>query len=441
MVNSKSDASNTFDLIVVGGGSGGLSSAKRAASHGARVALIERDRLGGTCVNRGCVPKKLMWMTARQRIEAAEHYQMDIANEPRIDFGQMQTRITDHLVNLNSMFENQLSDAGITLVRGAAEISGIDDIRVNGTSYTTDKLLLATGARPKRLDIQGADLADVSDDVFLWTRLPDTLVIIGGGYIGCEFASILNALGVDVTLVNEDDRLLDQFARSAGQLAKENMQAQGVEMHLGVTPDRLEKKDDHLVTHLSDGTSLKSERILLATGRQPNVDKLGSICKALEVAKSGALAIDAEFTTSVKDVFAVGDSADRLPLTPVATRDGTTFADQQFGPGATQVDLDKVPSAVFVYPPVAQVGTVPDDIELTYGDGLASGVLKPEGHGCNAYAHHFVGDTLAGTTLVHASAAELIAPFGVLVKAAGSKAMLTKVTGVHPTFAEELLGR
>ncbi|MCL3880740.1 NAD(P)/FAD-dependent oxidoreductase [Marivita sp. GX14005] len=436
-----SDTSTTFDLIVVGGGSGGLSTAIRAAELGARTALVERDKIGGTCINRGCVPKKLMWMPARQRVEHANLYRMDITNEPALNYVQLHRRIKAESADLTETYEKRLSDAGVSLIRGEAEIRSADDIRVNGKTLQAGKLALATGARPKRLDIEGADLADVSDDVFEWTRLPRNLLIVGGGYIGCEFATILNAFGVEVTLVNDQGQLIDQFIPDIGRMAQHHLEKQGVAFKFNITPDRIRRSDEGLTTELSDGTTLTTERVLLSTGRQPNVDRLGPICDRFDIADSGALAIDARFATSVENVHAIGDCADRLPLTPVATRDGKTFADQHFGSGADQIDLNKVPSAVFVCPPVAQVGTLPDDLDLTRNDGLGSGVLKPEGEICHGYATHFDDDRLCGAALVHDSAPDMISLFAALVGAPDARRKLRATPGIHPTFGEELVGR
>ena len=441
MTYQTSSTSYTFDLVVIGGGSGGLAAAKRAASYGARVALVERDALGGTCVNRGCVPKKLMWIAARHQIQSAHLHEMEESQYTPVDYGMLHKRITDHIGSLNGTFEKQLSDAGIHLFRGTADVHGPDDIRVGDDRLSAGKLLLATGARPKRIPIEGADLANVSDDVFHWSTLPRSLVIIGGGYIGCEFATIFNALGVEVTLINDTDRILDQFARCAGEMAKTHLESQNVRTILGVKPDRITRSGDDLAIHLPDRDTLSAEKVLLATGRQPNVDKLGPICDAFDIAKSGALAIDARFQTSVTNVYSIGDSADRLPLTPVATRDGDTFADQHFGSGGEQIDLKNVSSAAFVYPPIAQVGHIPHEAQFTRGANLGEGVTFPDGRNCAGHSLHFKDDRLTGVVLVHDSAPEIIPVFGGLLDVPQGKSLLTSATGIHPSFAEELLGR
>ncbi|WP_292292214.1 NAD(P)/FAD-dependent oxidoreductase [Marivita sp.] len=442
MTQHSISTSDTFDLVVIGGGSGGLAAAKRAASHGARVALIERDALGGTCVNRGCVPKKLMWLAARHQIQSAHLHEMEATQFTPLDYGMLHKRVTDHVALLKTMYEKQLSDAGIHLFRGTAEVYGPDDIRVGDAKLSAGKLLLATGARPKRLPIEGVELACVSDDVFHWNTLPKSLVVIGGGYIGCEFATIFNAFGVEVTLLNNTDRLLAQFAHCAGAMAQTHLESQNVNTVLGIRPERIVQQDHGLAVHLSDGAVLEAEKVLLATGRQPNVDKLGPVCARFETAKSGALTVDSKFRTSVPNIHSIGDSADRIPLTPVATRDGETFAEQHFGSGADPIDLTKVASTAFVYPPVAQVGTVPADADLIQGRNLGGDVTFPRDRICAGHSLHYDEDgALSGVALVHESAPEIIAVFGGLIHTPGSQPLLTAATGIHPSFAEELLGR
>ena len=435
-------ATEGFDAIVVGGGSGGLAAAKRAAKLGARVALIEKAELGGTCVNRGCVPKKLMWDAARSVLRTRRMAEQGLCSPIDLDLGRLRDLSAQKIAGLNDTFESQLSEAGVTLIRGTADIEDHTQIRAAGRTLSADRLILATGAVPDRPDFPGADLAEVSDDVFGWREVPSRLVILGGGYIGCEFAAIFAALGAQVTLVEPTDRVLDTFAKVLAAHARTALDAQGVTVLTGTAPERIERDGDGLAVVLDDGTRLAASRVLAATGRMPPIDKLGAISMRLERAESGALAVDENFATGLPGVHAIGDAADRLPLTPVATRDGETLADQLFGDWRAPIDLGLVATTAFLFPPHSQVGDA-EGGKAKRSDPLRAGVTMAEGKAGDldffALAHE--RDRLTGAALAFDGAEEAIATLGALIAAGGGKDDLTAATGVHPTPAEEMLGR
>ncbi|WP_164870905.1 dihydrolipoyl dehydrogenase family protein [Mesobaculum littorinae] len=442
-----------FDAIVVGGGSGGLAFAKRAGALGARVLLIERAELGGTCVNRGCVPKKLMWELGRHRRQAVEMEAAGLAPAPQLDYPAFTARRAARIDGIRQSYDAALSDAGVTLLRATARIDAPGEVQADGRRFATDRLVIATGARPTLPPLPGAEHASVSDDVFAWEALPRRIVIVGGGYIGCEFAAILAALGSEVTLVTDEDRLLVGFDEDAAQIAAQNLETAGVSVRLGAPLERISRAvDGGLRVSLDSGLVEEAERVLLAVGRTPNIDDLGALSESLEVADSGALAVSDRLETSVAGVYALGDAADRIPLTPVATRDGTALADTLFGEGGDFADLGLVATTAFVYPPVAQVGrteaaareagTEVEAISDTARD-LSSGVLTPEGRDGTQF-YKLVRETasgrLIGAALMAYGAEDMIATTGMALASAPDRACVARPTGVHPTFGEELVG-
>lgn len=431
----------SHDLAVIGGGSGGLAAAKTAARLGASVVMIERSELGGTCVNRGCTPKKLMWSAAAQQQSLREMAKVGLIDRPHLDFAALRRRSDAKIDRLNRHFEEELQQAGVRLLRATAEIGEAGQVHAGGDVFQPGKLLLATGARPRALDIPGGDLAVTSDDVFHWTDLPGRLLIIGGGYIGCEFASIFAALGSEVQLMTDSDRLLEQFHAPAVDCVQAGLEKQGVTIEFGCKPVQIDFNGTMFKVSFDDGSIQYADRVIAAIGRVPNTDNMGPGLQGIAHAKTGALAIDEHFQTSIPGIYAIGDVADRLPLTPVATRDGACFAAQHFGAGADQVNLDLVPQSAYTIPPVAQVGSMSerqDDGEVIAN--LASDVLD-DGTAANSFVARAICDgRLSGIALVNHAAPEMIAPFAALLASGASADDVAAVTGVHPSFGEETVG-
>lgn len=432
-------AENTYDCIVVGGGSAGLAFSRMAAKLGARCLLIERGPLGGTCVNRGCVPKKLIWEAAWLR--ARQEAMGGDAGRP-CDYRGLHAAVARKTAALSRAHADKLDEAGVDRLTGAARIGRDLSVRVGGDSYTAPHIVLANGARPSALAIPGAEHLETSDEVLAWTQLPDSAVFLGGGYIGCELASIFAALGVETCLVDPSERVLDTFDPDVASEVAQIFDTRGIPLHLGCTPERVDRSGQGLAVTLDDGTRIEAGRVVAAVGRTPNVDALGEIGGFLETAGSGALAVGPRFETSVPGVHAIGDIADRLPLTPVATRDGDALAHMLFGDGAARIDLDLVAQSAFVMPPVAQVGET-DGTTPVCGSDLVSGALVAEGH-WTARTFQRIGRTPAGdvrgAALMGEAAADLLTPFAGLL-AVGRGARPDAATGIHPTFGEETLGR
>ena len=432
----------TFDAVVVGGGSGGLAFAKQAAANGATVALVERAELGGTCVNRGCVPKKMLWTAAAHARDEADMDAAGIGLPGGIDFAALKARGDAKIASIRDSFEEALADCGVTLIRGEATCHGPDRIEVGDRTLTTRHLVIATGARPADLDLDGIGLAETSTDVLAWQAVPERIAILGGGYIGCEFAAIFAALGAEVTLADPDDRLIGPFDADLAEAARVSLERLGVTVRLGATPSRIAKDGDALTVAFEDGEPVTADRVVNATGRTPNVDALGPLSDRLEVAESGALKVDDRLATSVEGVYAVGDAADRLPLTPVATRDGKALADMLFGDDDTAcpVDLRLVAKTCFVLPPVAEVGDPAGEAQT--GTRLTDGVTAPEREATTVYkiATDDAG-RITGAALSEDHAPELIALVSALMAAGATRDDLFRATGVHPSFSETLVGR
>jgi glutathione reductase (NADPH) len=428
-----------YEAIVIGGGSGGLAFAKAAASCGAQVLLVERDALGGTCINRGCVPKKLIWDAAWHQAQAeagAAHGWRKRPNAP--DFTALMERVSEKQASLRDAYGDAFDAPNLTLRRAEAGVTGPGEVVIDGETLSARYVVLATGARPQRPPIEGADLAEVSDDVFAWRRLPSSLILMGGGYIGCEFAAIFAAFGVKVTLVETDDRLLDGFDADIAETVRTIFAARGIDLRLGAVPERLERSGDGLRLTLEEGDVLEAERIVAATGRAPNTDIPGGFCDRLDIADSGAFAVDPGLQTSAPGVFALGDCADRLPLTPVATRDGDALARRLCSGAAPElVDLSLVARSAFVMPPVAEIGDL-SGVALREGADLVDGALVPGAHWTarTACKTRTEGGRLAAVAALGPTAPEIV---GALAAAIAGDPVAA--TGIHPTFAEEFVGR
>lgn len=430
-----------FDTIVIGGGSAGLAFARTAAELGARILLVERAELGGTCVNRGCVPKKILWAAGQQIRSAQGSYENGaFKTAATVDYPQLIAKRDAHIASIRASYDDRLADAGVSVVRGDATLADAHTIHVNGSHYQANQIVLATGAVPVMPGIDGANYLSNSNDVLAWTSLPRDMVILGGGYIGVEFAAIFNALGVAVTLIETGPRVLGNSPAKLAEHVQNVLVASGVTLKLNEGIETVEKINARLTYRLSSGGDGSAGAIVAATGRQPNVAQLGPFAGSLRVADSGALAIDTQFMTSTGDVYAIGDVADRLPLTPVATSDGKTLAKMLHGAGCRQIDLDLVSTTTFAYPPAAYIGTQSDepfasDSVIRLSDAVLH--TSPE---CTKHYYRFDADPqghLIGAQIMADGAEDMIALMAALIAAKAPTSAFVQATGVHPSFAEE----
>ena len=433
-----------FDLITLGAGSGGVAASRRAAMLGARVAIAEGRRVGGTCVLRGCVPKKLLMYAAQcgDAMAEARGYGWTV-EPPRFDMARWQAAKTAETTRLEGIYRQMLAGAGVQLFEGWAQLDGPNAVRIGDRRLTARHILVATGSSPVTDSIPGIETCATSDDLLDLAALPARAAIIGGGYIAVEFASMLARLGVPVSVYFRDRlplRGFDEMLRTACAAA---LQAAGVELHPGSVPLRVQHNGEHHLLVLGDDRGDDFPWVLNATGRRPNSNGLGLALDTL-----GAVAIDASLQTSVPGVWAIGDVTNRKNLTPVAIAEGRALADSLFGPQPRQVDLSRVASAVFTLPPIASVG--PGEAEA-----LAAGhELEVYETDFRPMRQAFIGghertrmkllvDAGSGRVLaihmIGADAPEIVQSLAVALTAGATKADFDRTIAVHPTAAEEFV--
>lgn len=442
-------AEKHYDLVVIGAGSGGVRAARIAAGHGASVAICEGDRVGGTCVIRGCIPKKLMRYAADYagHLVDAQGYGWRV-KEAELDWSALQTAQRNEVARLNAIYENLLDGAGVDLYRGFAAFEDPHTVRVGGDLIRADRILIATGGRAQVPTIPGADRGLVSDDVFELDTQPERLLIVGGGYIACEFAGIFQSLGTQVEILLRRNEVLRGFDRHMREHVTEAMEAQGIVIHRDVHIESIEGElGDHKVM-LREAGELQADAILLATGRTPNVEDLCLQKVGVETNPFGAILVDASSRTSVAHIFAVGDVTDRIQLTPVALHEGHVFADREFGGLDRELDHQLVPSAVFSAPEVAVVGYDEERARKEFGPlEVYLSTFRPLIHTVSGRQEVTLmkmivakaTDRVVGIHIAGLHAAEMLQGFAVAVKAGLSKAEYDATIGIHPTSAEELV--
>ncbi|MBW4460196.1 MAG: glutathione-disulfide reductase [Nodosilinea sp. WJT8-NPBG4] len=445
-----------FDLLVIGGGSGGIAAARRAASHGARVGLAEARQLGGTCVNRGCLPKKLMVYAAQfaEQSEVATSYGWTVG-ERQFDWPTLINAVDQEVDRLRSVYQDLLDKSGVEIFRHQAQFVDEHTLAVGETNVTAAKILIAAGGQPTRPDnINGIEHAITSDDIFHLPQQPKRMVIIGGGYIGCEFASILNGLGTEVTQIIQGDRVLNGFDDDLRREIHGAMQRQGITMVTNSEQIAIAPGESGLTltvtTEQGQKTVLSDAVSLAATGRNPNVKGLGLENTGVTLRK-GAIAVDAHYRTTVPHIFAIGDIIDRVSLTPVAIREGRLFADAEFGHQPVTLDYDTIPTAVFTTPEMGTVGFTEaeaakkfgkDDIQ-TYCSRFQPLYYRPsnrETQGLIKLVVQKSTDRVLGAHMVCNHAAELMQGVAIAVTMGATKADFDTTLPIHPSTAEELIG-
>jgi glutathione reductase (NADPH) len=446
-----------FDLLVLGAGSGGLAAAKRAAAHGARVAIVEGDRVGGTCVIRGCVPKKLLvyGSACRHGFADAARYGWSVANGG-CDAAVLLANVRAEVDRLNALHRAALERAGVELVRGWGRFGGPDRLVVSdggGGSRTLqgDRILIAVGGRPHRPSLPGVDLGWVSDDLFELESLPESMVVVGAGYIACEFAGILHGLGVRVTQLVRGDHLLRGFDREASEAVRQAMVADGIEIRFGEAPAAIsgDCAPGDLTVTTRGGEGIPCGGVLLATGRRPFLEGL-----QLEVAgvavEGHRIPVDADQRTNVPSIYAVGDVTDRLNLTPVAIDEGRAFADSVFGQRPRQVQHDLVPRAVFSQPELASVGLSEEEAVERLGAEAVRvhrARFRPMSQALPARDPKVLlklvvakeGGRVLGAHMVGEHAAEIIQMAAIPIGMGATKVDFDRTMALHPTVAEEFV--
>ena len=440
-----------FDLLVIGAGSGGVRAARVAAAHGAKVAVAEEYRVGGTCVIRGCVPKKLLVYGAHfaEDIDDSAMFGWDLPSK-RFDWPVLRDNVLAEVGRLEGAYAETLTNHKVEIIPERAVLTGPQTVKLaSGKAVSADKILIATGARPLMPDIPGIEHAINSNDVFNLEKLPKRIVIVGGGYIANEFAGIFHQFGSRVTLVNRTETMLRSYDQQLVDRLLQISISKGIHFEFNSTFKSIEKRDPGSLHLTMDGCDdIDTNAVLFAVGRKPNVEGLGCADAGVEVGDKGEIKVDADNRTSVPSIFAVGDVTDRVQLTPVAIREGQAFADTFFGDTPTRVDYTCIPSAVFSHPPLAGVGMTEGVARNTLGsvktftsDFRAMKNVLAGRNERSLYKLVLDGETdvVVGVHMIGPDAPEILQAAAIAVKAGLKKSDFDAVVALHPTMAEELV--
>ena len=443
-----------FDLFTIGGGSGGVRASRVSADYGARVAIAEHGRFGGTCVNVGCIPKKLFSYAAhyREEFEIARAYGWiagSSAEQPRFDWRTLLANKDREIARLNGVYERLLTSAGAAILRLRAVVRGPHEVEAGGKKYTAKHILVATGSWPQVPEIPGREYAITSNEAFHLEQLPQSAIVVGGGYIAVEFASIFNGLGVKTTLAYRGAKLLRGFDHELGERLADEMAKKGVSIRLGTNLTTLAKRaDGSLDARLTDGSTATAGTVMFATGRKPNTRNLGLESAGVKLADDGAIAVDAYSKSSVDSIHAIGDATNRLNLTPVATAEAMALAKTLFRGEPVAMDYDNVPTAVFADPNLASVGLSETrarerlgalDIYKTSFRSLRHSLTASEEKTFMKLVVDSGSQRVVGAHMLGPEAGEIIQGVAIAVKLGATKAQFDATIGIHPTAAEEFV--
>ncbi|MEP6873713.1 MAG: glutathione-disulfide reductase [Burkholderiales bacterium] len=442
-------ASDEFDLFVIGAGSGGVRAARMAAQRGARVAVADAAPLGGTCVNLGCIPKKLYSHAAHYAESFEESHGFGWSGPaPVLDWSALKANRAREISRLNAVYAKLLSDAGAEVLRGRARMLGPNVVEVGGVSHRARRIVVATGGWPVVPPVPGGELAITSNQIFDLGKFPQHLLVIGGGYIACEFASIFRGLGAQVTQLYRGEQVLRGFDDEVRNFLAAEMRKKGVDLRTKSGVTRIESEADRLRVALADGSSLVADQVLYATGRAPNTADLGLAEVGVALAANGAVIVDANYQSNVDGIYALGDVIDRVHLTPVALAEAMVLVDHLYGAGHRKLDYELIPTAVFTHPSVGTVGLSEQAARARFG---AVRIFRSE---FKALRHTLSGssertlmklvvdaatDRVVGLHMVGSDAGETIQGFAVAMKAGATKSQFDSTLGIHPTAAEEFV--
>lgn len=435
-----------YDLIVIGGGSGGVRAARISAGHGAKVAICEEYRYGGTCVIRGCVPKKMLVYAAHFHEEFNDSQGYGWNNQSSFDWNTLISNKDKEIDRLNQIYINLLQNTGVDVLDGRGTLLDEHTVKIGGQTLSAEKILIATGGTPFFPKTPGIENAISSNEAFHLKEQPNSIAIIGGGYIAVEFAGIFNGLGVDTHLIYRGDNILRGFDDDIRAHLKSEIEKKGVTLKLNTDVAKINDTLDGKSLQFSDDSNLLVDQVMYATGRAPNSADLGLENIGVMLGKKGEILVNEYSQTNIANIFSVGDVTDRIALTPVATMEGHAFADTQFGNMKRSADYDNVPSAVFSQPPVATVG-------LSELAAKASGLSIDTYHSEFRILKHTLtnntertlmklvvdsnNDKVIGAHMVGTDAAEIMQGIAIAIKAGARKADFDATVGIHPSSAEE----
>ena len=438
-----------YDLFVLGAGSGGVRASRFAASYGARVAVAEERYLGGTCVNVGCVPKKLLVIAAqfREQFEDAAGFGWDVG-ERSINWPSLIAAKDQEIQRLNGIYARLLDNAGVTRYQGHATLEDAHTIKVGDKTVTARYVLIATGGWPTMPAIPGIEHAVTSNEAFHFSQLDKHILIVGAGYIGVEFAGIFNGLGAETTLLCRGDQILRGFDEDIRTTLAQELAKKGVTLRKGLNVSRIDKTARGLQATLTDDTVILADKIMFATGRTPLSAGIGLEQAGVALDAQGAVLVDPFSRTSVENIYAVGDVTNRVTLTPVALAEGMALAKTLFADQPTKPDYRYIPTAIFSQPPAATVGYTEAQARAEFGDvDIYKTSFRPMQHTLSGRDERTmmklvvdpVSDRVVGLHMVGPQAGEIVQGFAVALKAGATKAVFDSTVGIHPTAAEEFV--
>jgi len=441
-----------YDLFVIGAGPGGIAASKQAAAQGVRVAVAEQEAIGGTCVNRGCVPKKFIVYAAEFALQNQVAPNYGWSNiQGSFDWSRFIFAVHRQVENLNQSYLQTFQKAGIELIRSQATFVDAHTVEVDGHKVTTDKILIAVGGHPLKPNIPGIEHAITSREMFQLQQLPKRLVIVGGGYIGVEFSSMMNAFGVEVTVVETDELILSGFDQDIRSTLQNALTQRGIQIFGNTTAKEIKQSADELQITVSGDRdqTITADTILFATGRAPNTNSLGLEKAGVEVGKKGEIQVDDYSRTTGANIFAIGDCTSRVPLTPVARSEGSAFVNTAFGDKPQKINYEYVSSAVFARPEAATVGMTESKAREQFGESVQCyrTQFEPLFHNITQQNEQAMmklvvdGDSqrVLGAHMVGEHAADIIQSLAVAIRKGITKQDLDDTIGIHPTTGEEFL--
>lgn len=438
-----------YDLFVIGAGSGGVRAARMSASYGARVGIAEDRYLGGTCVNVGCVPKKLFVYASHvsEEIHNAKGFGWDI-DHTTFDWSKLIKNKNTEIQRLNGVYKNLLDGTGVETINGRATIVDAHTVEIDGNQFTAEKLLVATGGWPSVPEIPGKEHVISSNEAFFLESLPEKIIIVGGGYIAVEFAGIFNGLGVDTTLLYRGPLFLRGFDQDLRTTLSEEMQKKGIKIKFNSNIKQIDKSDNQLLATLEDDTQLEAGQIMYATGRKPMTDNIGLENVGIELNEKNAIKVNDDYQTNVPSIYAIGDVTDRVNLTPVALAEGMVLAKRFFANEHKTVDYADIPTCVFSQPNLGTVGLTEEQAREQYSNiDIFKSKFTPMKYSLSDNDEKTVmkmivdkeTDRVVGVHMLGPDAGEIIQGIGVAMKAGASKNDFDSTIGIHPTAAEEFV--
>ena len=438
-----------YDFFVIGCGSGGVRAARIAANHGARVAVCEERYLGGTCVNVGCIPKKLLVYASHfhDDFEDASGFGWTVGKSS-FDWSRLIANKNQEIQRLNGVYKRLLDNAGAELILGRGVLVDDHSVEIEGKRYTAERILVATGAWPSVPEFPGCEHVITSNEAFYLEHTPTRAIVVGGGYIAVEFAGIFHSLGVDVIQLYRGSLFLRGFDDDVRQHVADEYAAKGIDLRFNTEVTRIDKDGDSYAVTLNDGSEVDVDLVMYATGRRPLTAGLGLDKAGVDLDDKGAIKVDDNWQTSVPHIYAIGDVIDRIQLTPVALNEGHILADFLFGEPARDMSYENVPSAVFSQPPIGSVGLAEGQAREKYGDvhiyKSSFNALKNTLSGRNEKTFMKLivdpaSDRVVGIHMVGPEAGEIIQGFAVAMKAGATKSHFDTTIGIHPTSAEEFV--